>query len=87
MKSVTDDIDVFAIPGFREPVNCFTHFVAALVFSILSFYPIRQGRGSWLRTASLGVMAFSSVFLFSMSTVYHLPGPGSGRDIMRFNDK
>jgi channel protein (hemolysin III family) len=83
MKSASDDIDVFAIPGFREPVNCFTHFLAAFVFLILSFYLIRQGRGSWLRTASLGVMAFSSVFLLSMSTVYHLLGPGTGRDVMR----
>ena len=83
MKSVTDDIDVLAIPGFREPVNCFTHFLAVLVFSILSFYLIRQGRGSWLRTVSLGVMAFSSVFLLSMSTVYHLLAPGTGRDVMR----
>jgi channel protein (hemolysin III family) len=83
MKSATDGIDAFAIPGFREPVNCFTHFLAALVFSILSFYLIRQGRGSWLRATSLGVMAFCSVFLLSMSGVYHLLGRGSGRDVMR----
>lgn len=83
MKSATDGIDAFAIPGFREPVNCFTHFLAALVFSILSFYLIRKGRGSWLRIASLSVMAFSSVFLLSMSTVYHMLGPGTGRDVLR----
>lgn len=86
MKSITDDIDVFAIPGFREPVNCFTHFLAVVLFSILSFYLIRQGRGSWLRTASLGVMAFSSVFLLSMNSVYHLLGSGTGRDVMRQMD-
>ena len=83
MMSATDDIDVFAIPGFREPVNCFTHFLAALVFSILSFYLIRRGRGSWLRTTSLSVMAFCSIFLLSMSGVYHLLGAGTGRDVMR----
>ncbi len=83
MMSIADDIDVFAIPGFREPVNCFTHLLAAFVFSILSFYLIRRGRGSWLRTASLGVMAFSTVFLLWMSTVYHLLGPGTGREVMR----
>jgi channel protein (hemolysin III family) len=79
----TDDINVFAIPGFREPVNCFSHFLAAVVFSLLSFHLIRLGRGSWLRTASLAVMAFSSVFLLSMSSVYHLLGAGTGRDVMR----
>lgn len=83
MKSATDGIDVFAIPGFREPVNCFTHFLAVLVFSVLSFFLIRRGRGNWLRTTSLGVMAFCSVFLLSMSGVYHLLGPGTGRDVMR----
>jgi len=79
----TDDIKSFAIPGFREPVNCFSHLLAVFVFSILSFYLIRLGRGSWLRTTSLAVMAFSTVFLLSMSSVYHLLGAGTGRDVMR----
>ncbi len=83
MTLATDDIHVFAIPGFREPFNCFTHFLAVIVFSILSVYLIREGRGSWIRMASLSVMAFFSVFLLSMSTVYHMLGPGPGRDIMR----
>jgi channel protein (hemolysin III family) len=78
-----DDIDVFRIPGFREPVNCFTHLFAACVFSVLGYYLVRRGRGSWIRTASLAVMVVSSVFLLSMSGVYHLLGPGAGRDIMR----
>ena len=78
-----DDIDVFRIPGFREPVNCFTHLFAAGVFSVLGYYLVRRGRGSWIRTASLAVMTFSSVFLFSISGVYHLLGPGAGREVMR----
>jgi channel protein (hemolysin III family) len=78
-----EDIEATSIPGFREPVNCFTHLLAAIVFSILSVYLIRRGRGSWVRTASLAVMAFSSVFLLSMSAVYHLLGAGAGRDVLR----
>jgi len=78
-----DDIEAASIPGFREPVNCFTHLLAAFAFSILSVYFIRRGRGSWICTASLAVMAFSSVFLLSMSAVYHLLGAGAGRDVMR----
>lgn len=77
-----DDIDVFTIPGFQQPVSCLTHLLAAPVFGILSFYLVRQGRGSWSRTASLAVMAFSSVFLLSMSAVYHLLGPGTARYVM-----
>ena len=78
-----DDIDALSIPGFREPVNCFTHLVAAVVFAILSFYLIRRGRGSWIRMTSLAVMAFASIFLLSMSAVYHLLWAGTGRDVMR----
>lgn len=81
--SCMDNIDVYPIPGFQEPVNCFTHLLAAFVFFVLSFYLVRQGRGSWIRTTSLTVMALSSVFLLSMSGVYHLLGPGTGRDVMR----
>lgn len=78
-----DDIEAFSIPGFREPVNCLTHLLATIAFSILGVYLIRRGRGSWIRTASLAVMAVSSVFLLSMSAVYHLLGAGGGRDVMR----
>jgi predicted membrane channel-forming protein YqfA (hemolysin III family) len=67
-----DDINVYSIPRFREPVNCSTHLLAAVVFSILSVDFVRRGRVSWIRIASLAVMAFSSIFLLSMSTAYHL---------------
>jgi channel protein (hemolysin III family) len=78
-----DDIDVIGIPGFREPVNSFTHLIAACVFTVLGYYLVRQGSGSWIRTASLAVMVSSSVFLLSMSGVYHLLAPGAGRDVLR----
>ena len=78
-----DNIDVNALSGFREPVNCFTHLVAAFVFCFLSFYLVRRGCGSWVRVVSLTIMAITSVFLLSMSAVYHLLGPGAGRDVMR----
>jgi channel protein (hemolysin III family) len=78
-----DLIEAAPLPGFREPVNCFTHLLAACAFSILSIYFVRRGRGSWNRTVSLAVMAFSSVFLLSMSAVYHSLGAGVGRAVMR----
>lgn len=77
-----DPIDVFPIPGFREPVSCLTHLLAVPVYTILGYYLVRRGRGNWGRKASLATMAFSSVFLLSMSAVYHLLGPGVGRDVM-----
>jgi channel protein (hemolysin III family) len=78
-----DQIEAAPIPGFREPVNCFTHLLAAIAFSILSIDFVGRGRGNWSRTASLAVMAFSSVFLLSMSAVYHSLGTGVGRALMR----
>ena len=78
-----ENIDAYPIPGFREPVSCFTHLLAAPVFAILGYYLVRRGRGSLGRSTSLAVMAFSSVFLLSMSAVYHLLGSGAGRYIMR----
>lgn len=81
-----DNIPTYALPGFREPVSCFTHLFAAPVFAVLGYYLVRRGRGNVARMASLAVMAVSSVFLLSMSGVYHLLAPGTGRDVMRLLD-
>ncbi len=78
-----DDINVYAIPGFREPVNSLSHFLAAGVFAVLSYFLVRRGRGSWCRSISLATMAVTSVFLLSMSGVYHLLGNGTGRYVMK----
>lgn len=78
-----DDITAFPIPGFREPVSCLTHLLATPVFVVLGCFLVRRGRGHWGHSASLVVMVLSTVFLLSMSAVYHLLGPGTGRDVMR----
>ena len=78
-----DNIDAYPIPGFREPVSSFSHLLAVPVFLVLGYYLVRKGRGSWCRTISLTIMATSTVFLLSMSGVYHLLGQGAARDVMR----
>lgn len=78
-----DNIESFPIPGFREPVSCFTHLLAVPIFMVLGYFLVRRGRGSRCRMTSLAIMAVSSVFLLSMSAVYHLLGPGTGRYVMR----
>ena len=76
-------MDVYAIPGFREPFNCFSHFLAAAVFGVLAFWLIRRGRGHWGRVASLGVFAAASVAMLSISGVYHMLGEGgTPREVM-----
>jgi channel protein (hemolysin III family) len=76
-------IDVYGIPGFREPFNCFTHLLGAAVFAVLSFYLVKRGRGASGRTVCLLVMALASVALLSLSSVYHMLWPGTAREVMR----
>lgn len=78
-----DDIKAYSIPGFREPFSCLTHLIAVPVFAVLGYFLVRRGHGPIIRTASLAIMALSTVFLLSMSGVYHLLGQGAGRQVMR----
>lgn len=80
------DIDVSPIPGFQEPVSCWTHLLAVPVFVVLGYLLVQRGRGNWGRVSSLAVMAVCTVFLLSMSAVYHLLGPGTGRNVIRHLD-
>ena len=79
-------ITVYAIPGFREPFSCISHLIAAVVFAAIGVRLVQLGHGSRCRTASLAVMAVSTVFLLSMSAVYHMLDPGDGRYVMRLLD-
>jgi channel protein (hemolysin III family) len=66
------EIDVLSIPGFTDPVSSLTHLVGAVLFACLAPFLVRKGRGDPWRTGSLGIFAFATVFLFSMSGTYHL---------------
>jgi len=74
---------VYSVPGFADPVSSWTHLVGAGVYGVLSVWLLRRGRGRPGRVFSLGVFAFTCVSLLAISGVYHLLGPGSGRDVMR----
>jgi channel protein (hemolysin III family) len=77
-------LDTYAIPGFSEPVNSFTHLLGAGAFAVFSIPLLRRGREDAGRVFLLGVFAFACVFLLSMSGVYHLLSPiGAGREVMR----
>lgn len=78
-----EHIQAYSIPGFREPFSCLTHLVAAPVFAVLGYFLVRRGHGCWVRTGSLAIMVLSSVFLLSMSAVYHLLDQGAARQVMR----
>jgi channel protein (hemolysin III family) len=80
------EIDIYSIPGVREPVSSFSHLLGAAVFSFLSVRLLRRGRGSTARIASLAVLAISSVLLLSISAVFHMLAPGADRDLFLLLD-
>jgi len=67
---------VYSIPGFADPFSSLSHLIGAFVFACLAFPLIHRGRGNGGSVASLSIFAFSSVFLLSMSGVYHMLMPG-----------
>lgn len=76
-------MDVYAIPGFTEPVSSLSHLLGAGVFFVLGVFLVLKGRGSAARVGSLFVLVFASVFLLSMSGTYHLLDQHAGREVMR----
>ncbi len=61
-----------------------THLFSAGIFLFLGIWLVYRGRDSLTKVTSLGVFAFSSVFLLSMSGVFHLLEPdGTARDILQ----
>ena len=67
---------IYSIPGFTEPFSSLSHLLAAGVFLILGIWLVVRGRGSFGRVFALGLFIFSSVFLLSMSGVFHLLSEG-----------
>ena len=68
-------MEVYPIPGFADPVSSLIHLSGAGVFAVLGFFLLRQGRGNVNCMIALSVFVFTSVFLLSMSGVYHLVSP------------
>ncbi len=77
-----DEIAVFPLPGCREPLSSLSHMLGAFVFAAMAILLIRRGRGDWVRTSSLAVMATSSVLLLILSSAYHLTWPGPAREFL-----
>jgi channel protein (hemolysin III family) len=77
-----DEIAVFPLPGCREPLSSLSHMFGAFVFASLAAGLIRRGRGDWVKTSSLWVLAISSVLLLLLSGMYHLFWPGPVREFM-----
>ncbi len=76
-------MDVNSIAGFSEPFAALSHLIGALAFAGLGWALLRRSHGSAGRVALFAVWVFTSVFLLSMSGVYHmLPLDGAGRAVL-----
>ena len=74
---------VVAIPGFFEPFSSLTHLAGAILFFIVFLVMAVLNRQSALKITAITILGFSSVFVLSMSGVYHLlEPPGLGRMVM-----
>jgi len=77
------DTDVYAIPGFAEPVGSLTHLIGAAVFALLSIPLLRRSPGGAWPRFCLVVFALACVFQLAMSGIYHmLPHEGQGRPVL-----
>ncbi|HIF04229.1 MAG TPA: DNA-binding protein [Candidatus Poseidoniales archaeon] len=70
------DYDLISIPGFADPVASIMHLTAASVALVAGILMIWRFRGPGLHRFGLMVFVFGTVFMFSMSGVYHLLGSG-----------
>lgn len=78
-------MNIYPIPGCISLLSCSgSHFVGAIVFTVLSFYVIRHKSADLGCKVAVGVFGFTCVLLLAASTVYHfLPLGGAGHDLMR----
>lgn len=75
---------IIPISGFSEPFSSMSHLFAAGLFLLPGARLIYLGRNSPVKIASYGVFVFSSIFLLSMSGVFHLLNPqGAAREVLQ----
>ena len=64
--------ELYHLPGFYEPFNAISHLLATALFVFLGAKLLRRGGGSRTRMMFLAIYSTACVFLFSMSTVFHM---------------
>ncbi|QDS99511.1 PAQR family membrane homeostasis protein TrhA [Adhaeretor mobilis] len=72
------------MPGFSEPFSSLSHLAGAVLFAALAVPLWKRANGNLLYRRSLMVFSLGSVFLLSISGVYHLLTPGTaGRAVLQ----
>ncbi|MCR9291632.1 MAG: hemolysin III family protein [bacterium] len=77
------NMPIYSIPGFEEPFSCFSHLFAAPVFLVWGIWLIAKHGKNKTQLASLLALVVASVYLLSMSGVYHLLGQGTARSVAK----
>src|SRR6266850_281080 len=78
---IDNEMLVFSIPGFSDPVSAMTHLLGSAVFAVLGFFLVRKGRRAdgpgwnWHMTA-LAIFVFAAVAQLAVSGAYHILQPG-----------
>lgn len=66
------DTRIHHLPGFYEPFSAISHIVAVMIFVYLGAKLLRRGHAHRASMAFLIVYSAACVFLFSMSTLFHM---------------
>jgi channel protein (hemolysin III family) len=75
------------ILGFEDPIASLTHLLGAFVIGILLFKLFKKGGIGRRQPVPILIYGFTSIFLLSMSGVYHLlPRETSARYVLRILD-
>ena len=64
--------DWYSLPGFFQPMSSIGHLSGAICFLVLSFFLLIPVWRERLKFWCLGIFAFSTVTLLSLSGVYHM---------------
>jgi len=75
---------MITIPGFSEPVSSISHLLGAVFFFVLFIVMLLRHHHASLQVVAISLFAFCSVFLLSISGVYHLLDPqGAARVVLQ----
>ncbi len=81
------DLFLYSILGFADPVSSWTHLIGGGVALVLGIRLCIQFHGPTLYRVGLITFVIGTVFMFSMSGVYHiLDHDGSGRYVLQHLD-
>lgn len=80
----SDDLIVYSVPAFTDPVASWLHLAGAAVFVLLGARLLRRGWGNAARVAALAIYALACVQMLGVSGVYHmLPRDAAARQVVQ----